>query len=181
MHIIMQVTQFIHVAGAWQCSRSMYTQFIIVCKSPITGRPLQYTSFSAFNYTQVSCSIACQVREEWEPVVCICQKVSWMKYLRVCFDDSISIYDNVLAYMLKTDAVSAQEHSLKIQSVKPFDINCKLMSTSFQEIEKVVYEQPFILVADVNCTSPWQLSIITSQFEQVRSHTHIHTLKKFCV
>lgn len=62
---------------------------------------------------------------------------------------------------------SSQNHTVSIQCVKPFELAYKLLSTSFQTIDSLIYEQPFVLVTEVQCTSPWQLNIVSSQLDQV--------------
>lgn len=51
--------------------------------------------------------------------------------------------------------------------VKPFELVYKLMTTKFQQAEFVGYNSPFILMTELNCTSPWELFIADSVFEPV--------------
>jgi hypothetical protein len=45
----------------------------------------------------------------------------------------------------------------------------KLLSTDFKPLGayQVVYDEPFVLMTEIHCTSPWQLIIQSSQFHQV--------------
>ncbi len=53
--------------------------------------------------------------------------------------------------------------------VKPFELVYKLMTTKFKLIDSVNYNSPFILMAELSCTSPWQLFIVESKLELVNS------------
>ncbi len=70
---------------------------------------------------------------------------------------------------------------MTIQSAQPFELVYKLMSTSFQLIESVIYEQPFVLVTEVQCTSPWKLSIVSSQLKQVNEQFGLNTAVRILV
>ena len=52
-------------------------------------------------------------------------------------------------------------------AVRPFDVTYKLMNTRFRPMEAVSIGEPFVLMTEVNFTSPWQLRIIGSRFNQV--------------
>ncbi len=87
-------------------------------------------------------------------------------------DHSCTFVVHAFSVMIDTQLLPPlQDHTVTIQSAKPFKLVYKLMSTSFQLIESVIYEQPFVLVTEVQCTSPWQLSIVSSQLEQVKIDT----------
>lgn len=63
----------------------------------------------------------------------------------------------------------SQSHSATIKIAKPFDMIYKLLSTDFKPLGayQVVYDEPFVLMTEIHCTSPWQLIIQSSQFHQV--------------
>ena len=63
----------------------------------------------------------------------------------------------------------SQSHSATVKIAKPFDMIYKLLSTDFKPLGtyQVVYDEPFVLMTEIHCTSPWQLVIQSSQFHQV--------------
>ena len=63
----------------------------------------------------------------------------------------------------------SQSHSATVKIAKPFDMIYKLLSTDFKPLGayQVVYDEPFVLMTEIHCTSPWQLIIQSSQFHQV--------------
>ena len=56
-----------------------------------------------------------------------------------------------------------------IQTVKPFDVTYKLMNKKFKIIDTIGFDEPFILMTEIFCTSPWQLLIVGSHFNPVLS------------
>ena len=58
-------------------------------------------------------------------------------------------------------------HSETLQITKPFDLAYKLMNMRFKPTDYVLYDEPFVLVTEIHCTSPWQLHIAASQFHPV--------------
>jgi hypothetical protein len=71
------------------------------------------------------------VRDDWEPVTCVCQK----------------------------------SFSFPVSTVKPFDVTYRLMSTKFKVIDAVSFDEPFILVTEIHCLSPWKLYIHNSSLD----------------
>lgn len=63
-----------------------------------------------------------------------------------------------------------------IQTVKPFDVTYKLMNKKFKIIDTIGFDEPFILMTEIFCTSPWQLLIVGSHFNPVLSHCN-----SFCI
>lgn len=60
-----------------------------------------------------------------------------------------------------------QHHSEVMETVKPFELVYKLMTTKFKLIEAISYGSPFILMTEVSCTSPWQLLVVEAKFKPV--------------
>ena len=68
---------------------------------------------------------------------------------------------------LHAQCVYLQHHSEMVEIVKPFELVYKLMTTKFKLTESVNFNIPFILMAELSCTSPWQLYIVESNLEVV--------------
>ena len=51
--------------------------------------------------------------------------------------------------------------------MKPFDVTYRLMSTKFKVIDAVSFDEPFILVTEIHCLSPWKLYIHNSSLDLV--------------
>ncbi|CAC5381345.1 TRAPPC11 [Mytilus coruscus] len=47
----------------------------------------------------------------------------------------------------------------------PFDVAVKLQSMKFEEIENIQAEEPFILLPELTCTSPWPVEFKSSQLQ----------------
>jgi hypothetical protein len=54
-----------------------------------------------------------------------------------------------------------------VQIVTPFDVSLKLTTLKFETIEKIHAGEPFLIISDVLCTSPWPVCIVTSRFDVV--------------
>ena len=54
-----------------------------------------------------------------------------------------------------------------MSTVKPFDVTYKLMSTNFKIIDLVSFDEPFLLVTEIHCLSPWKLYIHNSSLDLV--------------
>ncbi|XP_077995405.1 trafficking protein particle complex subunit 11-like [Glandiceps talaboti] len=55
-----------------------------------------------------------------------------------------------------------KEESIVIETVLPYDVSVKLASLKFETVEHVHSEEPFLLMIDIKCTSPWPITIETS-------------------
>ncbi len=51
-----------------------------------------------------------------------------------------------------------------METVKPFEFTYRLMNMNFKIIDSVNFEEPFVLLTEIHCTSPWQLLIVGSHF-----------------
>ena len=59
-------------------------------------------------------------------------------------------------------------------TVKPFDVTYKLMSTKFKVVDSVSFDEPFLLVTEIHCLSPWKLYIHNSSLNLVRMCIYIY-------
>ena len=54
-----------------------------------------------------------------------------------------------------------------MSTVKPFDVTYKLMNVRSKVIDVVSFDEPFILVTEIHCLSPWKLYIHSSNLDLV--------------
>nr|XP_002733772.1 PREDICTED: trafficking protein particle complex subunit 11-like [Saccoglossus kowalevskii] len=55
------------------------------------------------------------------------------------------------------------EKSVSVQTVLPYDLSIKMASLKFDVVEHVHSDEPFLLLTDIKCTSPWPITIENSQ------------------
>lgn len=55
-----------------------------------------------------------------------------------------------------------------VQTVKPFDVTYRLLSTQLKALDTISLEEPFLLMMEIHSQSPWQLLIVGSHFNQVQ-------------
>ncbi|CAG2258149.1 TRAPPC11 [Mytilus edulis] len=58
-----------------------------------------------------------------------------------------------------------KEEFITVTTVSPFDVAVKLQSMKFEEIENIQAEEPFILLPELTCTSPWPVEFKSSQLQ----------------
>ena len=54
-----------------------------------------------------------------------------------------------------------------MQTVKPFDVTYKMLNAKLQPLDSIFIGEPFVLMIELQSTSPWQLHIVKSFFTQV--------------
>nr|XP_033799055.1 trafficking protein particle complex subunit 11 [Geotrypetes seraphini] len=75
----------------------------------------------------------------------------------VCYLINIAVEDNEIICKCHKD------ETVTIETVFPFDVSVKFVSTKFEHLDKVYADIPFLLMTDVLSASPWALTIETSQ------------------
>ena len=65
------------------------------------------------------------------------------------------------------DCVCFSEQSAIVPTINPLDVSVRLTSIQFEPIEGVHADEPFLLLSDIRCSSPWPLVIKSSQIELV--------------
>ncbi|KAL8612906.1 hypothetical protein ACOMHN_034983 [Nucella lapillus] len=55
-----------------------------------------------------------------------------------------------------------KEDTFTLPAVSPFEVSLLLQSLKFEAVEAVHAEEPFLLMTDIRCTSPWPVHIQTS-------------------
>ncbi|KAK3084752.1 hypothetical protein FSP39_018278 [Pinctada imbricata] len=55
-----------------------------------------------------------------------------------------------------------KEEDITLSTVTPFEVSVKLQSMKFEQIDMVQMEEAFLLIPELNCTSPWPIQLQTS-------------------
>ena len=128
--------------------------------------PLDCQLFSVCN-NQSSLSLSTFCLCPCAPFMCMCGAAHILVFMGilcvcmcVCLCVCVFMCLIVMFYPLK-------EHSVALRTIAPFIINYRTLSTAFKEIECASVNEPFLLVSEVLCVSPWQLVILESSFSQV--------------
>ncbi|XP_069049105.1 trafficking protein particle complex subunit 11 [Lepisosteus oculatus] len=58
-----------------------------------------------------------------------------------------------------------KDETVTVETVVPFEVAIKLVSTKFEHLDRVYAEIPFLLMADVLSASPWPLHLATSELQ----------------
>ncbi|ETE71409.1 Trafficking protein particle complex subunit 11 [Ophiophagus hannah] len=73
-----------------------------------------------------------------------------------------------------------KDETVTIETVFPFDVAVKFVSTKFEHLDKVFTDVPFLLMTDILSASPWALTIVTSQLQLASSVVPVDQLES-CV
>ncbi|KAL5016622.1 hypothetical protein ScPMuIL_006211 [Solemya velum] len=57
------------------------------------------------------------------------------------------------------------EETITLSTVTPFDVSFKLLSMKFETIEAVQTDELFLLMPELNCTSPWPIQLESSAID----------------
>ncbi|XP_069136567.1 trafficking protein particle complex subunit 11-like [Argopecten irradians] len=58
-----------------------------------------------------------------------------------------------------------QEETITLTTVTPFEVSVKLNSLKFEQVEAIQIEEPFLLLPELKCTSPWPVELQSSQLQ----------------
>lgn len=58
-----------------------------------------------------------------------------------------------------------KDETVTIETVFPFDVAVKFVSTKFEHLERVYADIPFLLMTDLLSASPWPLTIVSSELQ----------------
>ncbi|XP_014386882.1 PREDICTED: trafficking protein particle complex subunit 11 [Myotis brandtii] len=58
-----------------------------------------------------------------------------------------------------------KDETVTIETVFPFDVAVKFVSTKFEHLERVYADIPFLLMTDLLSASPWALTIVSSELQ----------------
>uniref|UniRef100_A0A2D4J4X0 Trafficking protein particle complex subunit 11 n=1 Tax=Micrurus lemniscatus lemniscatus TaxID=129467 RepID=A0A2D4J4X0_MICLE len=73
-----------------------------------------------------------------------------------------------------------RDETVTMETVFPFDVAVKFVSTKFEHLDKVFTDVPFLLMTDILSASPWALTIVTSQLQLASSVVPVDQLES-CV
>uniref|UniRef100_A0A6Q2ZQJ1 Trafficking protein particle complex subunit 11 n=1 Tax=Esox lucius TaxID=8010 RepID=A0A6Q2ZQJ1_ESOLU len=63
----------------------------------------------------------------------------------------------------KVHPLLISDETVTIETVVPFDVAMKFVSTKFEHLERVYVDVPFLLMTDILSASPWPLHLVSSQ------------------
>lgn len=58
-----------------------------------------------------------------------------------------------------------KEETITLTTVTPFEVSVKLNSLKFEQIESIQIEEPFLLLPELKCTSPWAVELQSSRLQ----------------
>ncbi|XP_055488023.1 trafficking protein particle complex subunit 11 isoform X2 [Leucoraja erinacea] len=70
-----------------------------------------------------------------------------------------------------------KDETITIETVVPFDVTAKFVSTKFENMDRVFADIPFLLMMDILSASPWALTIDTSRLELAPSMTSVDQME----
>ncbi|XP_020863258.1 trafficking protein particle complex subunit 11 isoform X3 [Phascolarctos cinereus] len=70
-----------------------------------------------------------------------------------------------------------KDETVTIETVFPFDVAVKFVSTKFEHLERVYADIPFLLMTDILSASPWALTLVSSQLQLASSMTPVDHLQ----
>ncbi|NXA08324.1 TPC11 protein, partial [Sapayoa aenigma] len=71
------------------------------------------------------------------------------------------------------------DETVTIDTVFPFDVAVKFVSTKLEHLDRVFADIPFLLMTDILSASPWPLTIVTSQLQLSASMTPVDQLESY--
>ncbi|XP_054846122.1 trafficking protein particle complex subunit 11 isoform X1 [Eublepharis macularius] len=72
-----------------------------------------------------------------------------------------------------------RDETVTIETVFPFDVAVKFVSSKFEHLDKVFADIPFLLMTDILSASPWALTIVTSQLQLSPSMMPVDQLESY--
>ena len=104
------------------------------------------------------------IGEKWEKTVYLCSSVEGERELNVNVSYPITV--QIRDQWAEVAFICHKEYPFVVKTIAPFVVNYRTLSTAFKEIECAIVNEPFLLVSEVVCASPWQLVILESSFNQ---------------
>ncbi|XP_056140033.1 trafficking protein particle complex subunit 11 [Lampris incognitus] len=101
------------------------------------------------------------------------EKVEQSVYVR-CVSTGPRVFLFHVAYSIDTTVEGQQinckchkDETVTIETVVPFEVSVKFVSTRFEPLDRVVVDIPFLLLTDLLSSSPWPLQLVTSSLQLV--------------
>ncbi|XP_045142506.1 trafficking protein particle complex subunit 11 [Echinops telfairi] len=70
-----------------------------------------------------------------------------------------------------------KDETVTVETVFPFDVAVKFVSSKFEHLERVYADIPFLLMTDVLSASPWALTIVSSELQLAPAMTPVDQLE----
>ncbi|KAJ1215559.1 hypothetical protein NDU88_003167 [Pleurodeles waltl] len=70
-----------------------------------------------------------------------------------------------------------KDETVTIETVFPFEVATKFVSTKFEPLERVYADIPFLLMTDILSVSPWDLTVVTSQLQLAPTMTPVDEIE----
>ncbi|XP_041357008.1 trafficking protein particle complex subunit 11-like [Gigantopelta aegis] len=80
-------------------------------------------------------------------------------FVKVYYNVDVSVKNQPIT------CVCEKEEVLTITTITPFEVSIKLQSMKFEPIDAAHAEEPFLLMPEIGCTSPWPVEIKTSNIQ----------------
>ncbi|CAL8267682.1 unnamed protein product [Boreogadus saida] len=104
-------------------------------------------------------------------------KVEQRVYVR-CVSTGPRVFLFHVAYSINTsvdgqeiDCNCHKDETIAIETVEPFDVSSKFVSTKLEPLDRVVVDIPFVLMTDLLSSSPWPLLLHSSSLQLVTMAT----------
>uniref|UniRef100_A0A8C4RKL2 Trafficking protein particle complex subunit 11 n=1 Tax=Erpetoichthys calabaricus TaxID=27687 RepID=A0A8C4RKL2_ERPCA len=110
------------------------------------------------------------------------QKIVKPVYFR-CVTTGSRIFLVHVSYMVNTSVESKEimckchkDETVNIETVVPFNVAMKFVSTRFEHLDRMYVDIPFLLMTDIPSASPWPLKLFSSQLQLTSSVVAVDNL-----
>uniref|UniRef100_A0A7N8Y5K1 Trafficking protein particle complex subunit 11 n=1 Tax=Mastacembelus armatus TaxID=205130 RepID=A0A7N8Y5K1_9TELE len=93
-------------------------------------------------------------------------------YLYMCVSTGSRIFLIHVAYSIDTTVEGRpivckchKDETVTIETVVPFEVSAKFVSTKFEPLERIAVDVPFLLMTDILSSSPWPLLLASSSLQ----------------
>ncbi|KAA8589197.1 hypothetical protein FQN60_010542 [Etheostoma spectabile] len=93
---------------------------------------------------------------------------------KVCDDTSPALLPDI---PLGDLTPGQQDETVTIETVVPFEVSAKFVSTKFEPLERVAVDIPFLLMTDILSSSPWPLLLVSSSLQLLTMTTNTAQLQ----
>ncbi|MGH0172863.1 UNVERIFIED_CONTAM: hypothetical protein FKN15_064073 [Acipenser sinensis] len=111
------------------------------------------------------------------------QKVEKSLYIR-CETTGTRIFLVHVSYAMNTTVEDKEivckchkDETVNIETVVPFDVAVKFVSSKFEHLDRVYVDIPFLLMTDILSASPWPLNLVSSELQLAPSMAAVDQLE----
>ncbi|KAK1175909.1 hypothetical protein AOXY_G646 [Acipenser oxyrinchus oxyrinchus] len=111
------------------------------------------------------------------------QKVEKSLYIR-CETTGTRIFLVHVSYAVNTTVEDKEivckchkDETVNIETVVPFDVAVKFVSSKFEHLDRVYVDIPFLLMTDILSASPWPLNLVSSELQLAPSMAAVDQLE----